>query len=82
MRAIARAHQERNLADFEKALFDYKTGSLLSLRVHFITDNLPALHCGVNRTLIRPNDPLTPRSALRYTPRTKPFTNYRALFRS
>ncbi|KAF5347989.1 hypothetical protein D9756_010151 [Leucocoprinus leucothites] len=24
MRAIARAHQERNLADFEKALFDYK----------------------------------------------------------
>ena len=26
MRAIARAHQERNLADFEKALRDYKEG--------------------------------------------------------
>jgi 26S proteasome regulatory subunit N6 len=26
MRAIARAHQERNLADFEKALRDYKDG--------------------------------------------------------
>ena len=26
MRAIARAHQNRNLADFEKALRDYKAG--------------------------------------------------------
>jgi len=26
MRAVARAHQERNLADFEKALKDYKDG--------------------------------------------------------
>ena len=26
MRAIARAHQERNLADFEKALREYKDG--------------------------------------------------------
>jgi 26S proteasome regulatory subunit N6 len=26
MRAIARAHQDRNLADFEKALRDYKDG--------------------------------------------------------
>lgn len=27
MRAIARAHQKRNLADFEKALKDYQQGS-------------------------------------------------------
>ena len=27
MRAIARAHQNRNLADFEKALRDYREGS-------------------------------------------------------
>jgi 26S proteasome regulatory subunit N6 len=27
MRAIARAHQDRNLADFEKALRDYKDGA-------------------------------------------------------
>lgn len=26
MRAVARAHQERNLADFEKALRDYQNG--------------------------------------------------------
>lgn len=26
MRAVARAHQNRNLADFEKALKDYKDG--------------------------------------------------------
>lgn len=26
MRAVARAHQNRNLADFEKALQDYKQG--------------------------------------------------------
>jgi hypothetical protein len=28
MRAIARAHQNRNLADFEKALRDYREGAL------------------------------------------------------
>ena len=28
MRAIARAHQKRNLADFEKALKDYQQGTL------------------------------------------------------
>lgn len=27
MRAVARAHQKRNLADFEKALQDYKQGA-------------------------------------------------------
>ena len=31
MRAIERAHQERNLADFEKALRDYKDGAHLTL---------------------------------------------------
>ena len=31
MRAIARAHQNRNLADFEKALRDYKAGENISL---------------------------------------------------
>lgn len=30
MRAIARAHQNRNLADFEKALRDYREGSSLT----------------------------------------------------
>lgn len=41
MRAIARAHQNRNLADFEKALRDYRDGPLppffpvlLLIRVH------------------------------------------------
>lgn len=28
MRAIARAHQARNLADFEKALRDYQHGAI------------------------------------------------------
>jgi len=31
MRAIARAHQGRNLADFEKALRDYRDG-----KAHFL----------------------------------------------
>ena len=31
MRAIARAHQNRNLADFEKALRDYKEGVSFSI---------------------------------------------------
>lgn len=41
MRAIARAHQNRNLADFEKALRDYKTGlrTLVSLS-YFEASNL------------------------------------------
>lgn len=30
MRAIARAHQERNLAEFEQALREYKDGSFYS----------------------------------------------------
>ena len=29
MRAIARAHQQRNLAEFEKALRDYRDGKLI-----------------------------------------------------
>ena len=28
MRAVARAHQQRNLADFEKALKDYQQGQM------------------------------------------------------
>ena len=32
MRAIARAHQKRNLADFEKALKDYQQGLYLFFR--------------------------------------------------
>lgn len=36
MRAIARAHQNRNLADFEKALRDYKAGlNIFSLPFFF-----------------------------------------------
>lgn len=34
MRAIARAHQERNLADFERALRDYKHGWLTPIHSH------------------------------------------------
>lgn len=30
MRAVANAHQKRNLADFEKALRDYREGNLSS----------------------------------------------------
>jgi 26S proteasome regulatory subunit N6 len=33
MRAIGRAHQHRNLADFEKALRDYKDGKFFVLLV-------------------------------------------------
>ena len=32
MRAIARAHQKRNLADFEKALKDYQQGTMIDHR--------------------------------------------------
>jgi 26S proteasome regulatory subunit N6 len=35
MRAIARAHQNRNLADFEKALRDYKDGESFCPLPHF-----------------------------------------------
>lgn len=35
MRAIARAHQNRNLADFEKALRDYREGTLSSAHICF-----------------------------------------------
>ena len=36
MRAIARAHQNRNLADFEKALKDYRDGVYLRLLHYFL----------------------------------------------
>lgn len=36
MRAIARAHQDRNLGDFEKALRDYRVGECCSANVPFI----------------------------------------------
>ena len=37
IRAVARAHQDRNLADFQKALRDYKDGPyILSLLVYNI----------------------------------------------
>lgn len=36
MRAIARAHQNRNLSDFEKALRDYKDGTLFILPLFII----------------------------------------------
>ncbi|KAF8874649.1 hypothetical protein BD779DRAFT_235793 [Infundibulicybe gibba] len=35
MRAIARTHQDRNLADFEKALRDYKDGCAPCLHSQF-----------------------------------------------
>jgi 26S proteasome regulatory subunit N6 len=41
MRAIALAHQNRNLADFEKALRDYKHGTWFSLCLSYL---LPTRH--------------------------------------
>ena len=41
MRAIARAHQNRNLADFEKALRDYKAGPETFSFSSFIFDLQP-----------------------------------------
>src|ERR1700709_979700 len=41
MRAIALAHQNRNLADFEKALRDYKHGTWFSLCLCYL---LPTRH--------------------------------------
>lgn len=69
MRAIARAHQERNLADFEKALFDYKHGE-----PHTRTFSLPWTHPNpdlvslIFRTFLGSYYPFSPRRALRYTP--------------
>jgi len=62
MRAIALAHQNRNLSDFEKAPRDYKHGTLF-LILQFIPEfSLP------HRTLVRPYYSLAYRSAVRHSP--------------
>lgn len=75
MRAIARAHQERNLANFEKALFDYKLGSWPS----FFFDC--SILISYFRALIRPNNPFTSRSIIWYPPWTEPPTDHWTLLR-
>lgn len=68
MRAIARAHQERNLADFEKALFDYKHGEPHTRTFSHMDAPQPLTLYLIFRTLFGSNDPFSPRRALRYTP--------------
>jgi hypothetical protein len=50
MRAVARAHQNRNLGEFEKALHDYKHGWCFE-NLKVLTSDFP--DC---RALIRSND--------------------------
>ena len=64
MRAIARAHQDRSLADFEKALRDYKDGGTCLLRVRVLLFTY-YLHY---RIIIGPNYSLAPRRSIRYPP--------------
>jgi hypothetical protein len=54
MRAVARAHQNRNLAEFERALRDYREGMYYG---HMCYDQLTIYH--PRRAFLRPDDPLT-----------------------
>ena len=76
MRAIARAHQNRNLADFEKALKDYRDGLYFRLFDQFLTkiERLAMIdsHCELCRAVIRPYYPDTSRCAIRHVTRTEP----------
>lgn len=56
MRAIARAHQKRNLADFEKALKDYQQGAAVESYV----SRAPPLYADAfrsTRAIVRHHDP-------------------------
>ena len=64
IRTVARAHQNRNLADFEKALKDYKNGAYFSLLL------FPLLTVVSYRAPLGSDDPLPPRRTVRY-PRTE-----------
>ena len=60
MRAIARAHQKRNLADFEKALKDYQQGTSPGPSCPFLTMAYRAPY----RALVGHDHPHTPLCAL------------------
>jgi hypothetical protein len=74
MRAITGAHQNRNLADFEKASKDYKDGACFSL--------LPfsSLTVFSYRALFGPDDPLSHRCSVRHPRLVKSPADRRALF--
>lgn len=77
MRAVARAHQNRNLADFEKALKDYKDGGferLLSLYPKINSD-----HSVMFRAIIRPNNPDASGGTIRYVTRAELVAHRRAV---
>lgn len=77
MRAVARAHQNRNLADFEKALKDYKDGwfeLLLSLYPKINSD-----HFVMFRAIIRPYNPDASGGIIRYVTRAELVTHRRAV---
>jgi hypothetical protein len=72
MRAIARAHQDRNLADFEKALRDYKDGA-----AHSFSTRRAYSH--TSRAILGPDDPVAPRGAVRHAARAEPAAHRRAV---
>ena len=74
MRAVARAHQQRNLADFEKALKDYQQGTFPSY-----PPSVPLTH--EYRALERPNNPDAPQRAVRQAARAEPVADRRAVQR-
>ena len=65
MRAVAKAHQNRNLAEFEKALRDYRDGMIESGWNSFMNSS------PFDRALIGPNDSIPPRGVVRHASRTE-----------
>lgn len=73
MRAIAIAHQNRNLAEFERVLRDYKDGQFLVCPTPPITNVL-------SRALVRPDNPFSPCRTIRYLTAAKPTPYRRTIF--
>lgn len=72
MRAIAIAHQNRNLAEFEKVLRDYKDGQFSPVPHHRkLTVSF--------RALVGPDNSLSPRRTIRYPATAKPTSYCRTL---
>lgn len=76
MRAVARAHQKRNLADFEKALKDYQQGTLSCYRTcRWIWPGGPSFP----RALVRSNDSNAPFCIIWHAFGAEPPPNCRAV---
>jgi hypothetical protein len=76
MRAIARAHQSRDLAAFEQTLRDYRGAPRVPALFFFVTH---PVH--LTRTLCGPNGALAPRGTIRHAARAESAAHCRAVLR-